>query len=114
MAIQNIALLTDDLDGTEATQTVTFGLAGRQFTIDLNDENANRLIGFLTVFVEAATEVVPQVKSAPVKSNGEAAAVRAWAIENGYQIGDRGRIPAQVTEAYHKAQTVEAPATATA
>jgi hypothetical protein len=33
----------------------------------------------------------------------DTAAVRAWARENGYQISDRGRIPAEVTEAYSAA-----------
>lgn len=33
-------ILEDDLDGGEATQTVTFGLDGDQFEIDLNDANA--------------------------------------------------------------------------
>jgi hypothetical protein len=31
--------------------------------------------------------------------------VRAWARENGYQISDRGRIPAEVTEAYSAAHS---------
>jgi hypothetical protein len=30
--------------------------------------------------------------------------VRAWARDHGYQVGDRGRLPSEVTNAYHRAQ----------
>jgi hypothetical protein len=33
----------------------------------------------------------------------EAAAIRTWACENGYEVSDRGRIPKTVVEAYRAA-----------
>ncbi|MGH8918096.1 MAG: histone-like nucleoid-structuring protein Lsr2, partial [Actinomycetes bacterium] len=30
------------------------------------------------------------------------AAIREWARKNGYNVSDRGRIPAEVLDAYHK------------
>jgi hypothetical protein len=33
----------------------------------------------------------------------EAAAIRAWARENGHEVSDRGRIPKTVVEAYRAA-----------
>jgi hypothetical protein len=36
-------LLTDDLDGGQASQTVRFALDGRDLEIDLNDKNAAKL-----------------------------------------------------------------------
>jgi len=35
--------LEDDLDGGDATETVSFGLDGRSYEIDLNDKNAGKL-----------------------------------------------------------------------
>ena len=36
-------ILVDDLDGSEATETVSFGLDGASYEIDLNDGNAAAL-----------------------------------------------------------------------
>jgi Lsr2 len=44
-------VLTDDLDGTEATQTITFTIDGQEYEIDLSDENVQR-------FHEASEQVV--------------------------------------------------------
>ncbi|WP_338108445.1 Lsr2 dimerization domain-containing protein [Streptomyces albus] len=38
--------------------------------------------------------------------------IRTWARENGYQVADRGRIPANIREAYKQAQETEGKATA--
>lgn len=43
MAIQIISKLIDDIDGSEATETVTFAIDGTAYTIDLNAEHAARL-----------------------------------------------------------------------
>ncbi len=29
-------------------------------------------------------------------------AIRVWARKNGYEVSDRGRIPSEVVEAYHR------------
>ena len=41
MAQKTQVILTDDLDGSEATQTVTFAFQGTSYEIDLNDEHAS-------------------------------------------------------------------------
>ncbi len=38
-----------------------------------------------------------------VARDASPAAVRAWAREQGYDVGERGRLPAEVTAAYHRA-----------
>ncbi len=40
MAQKTIVHLTDDLDGSEATQTVEFGYQGKTYKLDLSDQNA--------------------------------------------------------------------------
>ena len=50
-------VLVDDLDGTEATETVTFGLDGTSYEIDLNDGNAASLREALSGYVGHARKV---------------------------------------------------------
>jgi hypothetical protein len=46
--------LVDDLDGTKAEETVTFGLDGRAYEIELSELNARDFRLALTPFVEKA------------------------------------------------------------
>ena len=105
--------LVDDLDGSEAAETVRFGLAGRQYEIDLSVGNANRLRDGLAEFVAAARRSgssgsrAAGSTAAPARrsSSGDrehGAAVREWARVNGFEVSDRGRIAAEVLEAYEK------------
>jgi hypothetical protein len=50
-------LLTDDVDGGEAAETVRFALDGVEYEIDLSEEHARELRDALTVFVDAARRV---------------------------------------------------------
>jgi hypothetical protein len=43
MAQETIIVLTDDLDGGDADETVTFALDGKAYQIDLNKKNAAAL-----------------------------------------------------------------------
>ena len=54
MAREVIEKLIDDLDGSEATETVTFGLDGTTYEIDLNKKNAAALRKALEPYVKAA------------------------------------------------------------
>lgn len=101
MARKTYVELIDDIDGTSAAETVAFGLDGKSYSIDLSDENAEKLREALAPFVDAAA-VEPRTKAkAPGKKpSGEAGKIRAWARENGYEIGNRGAIPAEIRDAY--------------
>jgi hypothetical protein len=54
MATITNVILTDDLDGTEATGTIRFALDGQPYEIDLNDPNAEALRGSLARYIEVA------------------------------------------------------------
>jgi hypothetical protein len=108
--------LIDDLDGAEATQTVTFSLDGVDYEIDLSEENATRLREAIAEFVEHARRVTRPGKRSGATRHGsttstlsEAArrtqnqAIRAWARKNGYTVLDRGRLAAEIISAYHAA-----------
>lgn len=106
----------DDLDGSEASGTVSFALDGRSYEIDLSEDNAARLRDVLASFVAAGRRggtsarrgrgqrATAEVPAAPVRADREVtAAIRTWARENGHEVSERGRIPKAVVEAYQSA-----------
>jgi len=54
MAQTVIVKLTDDIDGGDADETVTFALNGQRYEIDLNQNNAKMLREALAPFIEKA------------------------------------------------------------
>ncbi|WP_158888047.1 histone-like nucleoid-structuring protein Lsr2 [Amycolatopsis anabasis] len=110
--------MVDDLDGSEASQTVPFALDGVSYEIDLSDGNAKALREELARFAEAGRRIGGRkirlatgqsATAAPSTADREKTrAVRAWAQANGYELAERGRIPAHIIEAHNAAQ--QAPA----
>ena len=106
--------LVDDLDGTEASSTVDFGLDGRGYVIDLSDDNAAKLRDALAPFVGAARKPGGRRRSPAPTAQRPAidreynTAVRRWANENGWDVAERGRIPSAVVEAYEHRNDVSA------
>lgn len=97
-------VLIDDVDGGEAVESVTFGLDGVSYEIDLSQENASKLRDALAVWIgsarrSSARRGAAAAKAAP-RSASDAAAIREWAAANGHTVSPRGRIPAQVRAAY--------------
>jgi hypothetical protein len=100
-------VLVDDVDGSEATETVSFGLDGTSYEIDLNDKNAAKLRDAMSGFVGHAR----RVGSASRRGRRSAAAaggpspreIREWARSQGMDVPDRGRVSADVRAAYEKA-----------
>ncbi|MFP5335177.1 MAG: histone-like nucleoid-structuring protein Lsr2 [Actinomycetes bacterium] len=112
MAQKVQVVLVDDLDGGEADETVSFALDGVSYEIDLTSANAARLRDELAPWVGHARRVGGRSsggrrsarKQAASSSGGaDTAKVREWARENGYKVSERGRISADVMEAYAKA-----------
>ncbi|MFI5898511.1 Lsr2 family protein [Actinoplanes sp. NPDC051513] len=111
MAKQIITLLTDDLDGGDADRTIEFGLDGVNYTIDLSEKNAGKLRKALDPYLAAASKVGRTGTSGRIASRAAAApsranrdqnqAIREWATKNGYEVSERGRIPASIVEAFH-------------
>lgn len=106
MAQKTLVQLTDDIDGTEAAETVRFGLDGVGYEIDLNGANAAALRESVARFVQHArrTRAAGSGRAAATTTTGHnAKAVRAWCAANGIEIPARGRIPAAVLAQYHAA-----------
>lgn len=107
---KQITQLVDDLDGTVlddgSGSTIRFSLEGRSYEIDLSDANAARLRDALAPFISAGRSVAGAGRASgsrrASRSGGDLAAIRSWAQSNGYSVGDRGRISAEVREAYDR------------
>ncbi len=100
-------ILEDDIDGGDASETITFGLDGVTYEIDLNDKNAAALRDSLAAYVGAGRRVSGRrsagTSSTSRSSSSELAKIREWARANGHEVSDRGRISKAVREAYAKA-----------
>lgn len=114
MAQKVQVLLVDDLDGGEAEETVSFSLDGVGYEIDLNAKNAARMRDELAPWVGHARRVggrsgggrkagVGRPRSGGTAGGIDTAAVREWAREHGHPVSERGRISAEVMEAYKAA-----------
>jgi hypothetical protein len=97
--------LEDDLDGGEASETVSFGLDGRSYEIDLNDKNAKALRDALATYVAAARRAGGRGGRAKGRTQMGASPreIRDWARSHGHNVPDRGRIPSEVREAFEAA-----------
>ena len=101
--------LVDDVDGSVAAETVSFGLDRKQYELDLSDKNAKKLRDALAPFVASARRAGGGSRRAgsgptpPSTSHRERnTAIREWAREHGFEVAERGRIPRNVLEAYEK------------
>jgi Lsr2 len=112
MAQQTTVRFIDDLDGSDASGTFDFSIDGRQYQIDLSDENAAKLRDALAPYIGAARtaggrgRALRQTAVAEKSSRSirdETAAIREWARANGHEVNDRGRISKSVMEAYQAA-----------
>ncbi len=109
MAQQVQVVLIDDFEGGAAAETVTFGLDGVTYEIDLNAQNAAKLREALAVYVGNARKVTGRGARSSTSgsrvgrrrsSANETAAMREWGKKNGHKVSERGRISASLREAY--------------
>lgn len=110
MARKQVTHYFDDLDNTpltdEEVEVIRFGFNGTEYTIDLSQKNADRFRELMTPYVEVATRrVLPASnrRSSGAARNSRAREIRQWALDQGKEVARRGKIPADVIEAYNNA-----------
>jgi hypothetical protein len=111
MAKKVTVTLVDDFDGAGAAdETVEFGLDGVTYEIDLSSKNATKLRNDLKQWVAAGRRVGGRRRGRSGSGRGrgaidreQSAAIREWARRNGHNVSTRGRIPADVIDAFHAA-----------
>jgi len=120
MATMTTVTLVDDLDGSEASGSVSFALDGASYEIDLSEDNAEKLRDALAGDVASARRGDggrrgpgrPKAAAKPAKAprgartapdREQTAAIREWARSNGYEVSERGRLSATVLSAFEAA-----------
>jgi len=118
MAKKTIEIITSDLSGEELERgqgrTVVFSVEDSAYSIDLTDAEADEFHETLKTYTSVASRrssrpAQTRKSSSTAGSSGsgrtseELAHVRAWAKENGYEVSERGRIKAEILEAFDKA-----------
>jgi hypothetical protein len=118
MAQRVQVVLEDDIDGGEAHETISFSLDGVSYEIDLSEDNAAKLRDAFAVYVGSGRRVGGRSTSGRAARSsatsgsttgarrgrsGEPAKIREWARANGREVSGRGRVSAELREAYEKA-----------
>jgi hypothetical protein len=108
MAQKIQTLFIDDIDGGAAEGTVRFALDGADYEIDLSGKHSDELRTALRKYVEHARKVGGTARRSSTRggrkpSTVDTVAARTWARENGYNIKDRGRVPADLVAKYQEA-----------
>ena len=106
MAKKVTVTLVDDFDGEGAAdETVEFGLDGVSYEIDLSSKNAAKLRGDLKQWVDSGRRgrSAGAGRGRAAIDREQSAAIRDWARRNGHNVSTRGRIPADVIDAFHAA-----------
>lgn len=102
MAQKYLIELIDDLDNSPADTTITFGIDGKHYAIDLNTTHAEELHSTLEPYINAArkTDNLNTKPKTPTSRRTDLAAIREWANHNGHTVAERGRISRQIQDAY--------------
>ena len=113
MAKKEVVTITDDLDGRDGAETVTFAYDGHRYEIDLGEKNKAKLEKALEPFIAAARKADTDSRGARKAATGavrrnrgtvlDLNAVRTWATDQGLQVAKRGRIAKKVLEAFQDA-----------
>lgn len=118
MAQKVSVVLLDDLDESEASETLSFSLDGQGYEIDLNDQHAKELRDAFAPYVGAGRKAGRSSAggsastSRPGRSRSAAAAggdrervqaIREWARAHGHAVSERGRLSSTVMAAYDAA-----------
>ena len=119
MARKTVVALVDDLTGetAEDISTVEFTVDGMAYELDLTDDNSAKLRDTLSPYIRASRKVGGRHRGGTrpdrvINSSGSTAgyhretlkAIRAWAKQNGHRVSDRGRLSAEVLQAWQSAQ----------
>lgn len=104
-----VQTLIDDIDGSLAEHTIPFSLNGIEYSIDLSNANAAAMQRVMEPWITHAQRTGgrkstkgPLALTTTPRRN--LTAVREWALDNGIEVADRGRISADVMAQYDKAR----------
>jgi|ERR1700722_2990256 hypothetical protein len=106
MAKSTVVSITDDIDGTDGAETVSFSFDGQSYEIDLGTKNLDKFQKNVQPFIDSGRRVARNGSPRSVRSRAsrkDSSAIRAWATEQGLDVSGRGRISAAVVAKYEAA-----------
>lgn len=102
-----VVTITDDLDGHELDrddhQRVRFTFDGKHRIIDLSTDHLGEFRADMERWMTASRPDHRNRKTPTSTGTRDTATIREWARANGFDVSDRGRIPAHVIDAYESA-----------
>jgi hypothetical protein len=101
MAQKVQVVLVDDIDGGEASQTVSLSIDNQAYEIDLSDAHAAELRAAIAPWTSKARKA--SARRSPRSKSEDVAKIRSWARANGFDVSQRGRISSKVRDAYQAA-----------
>jgi hypothetical protein len=117
MAERIVRQLIDDIDGTEIAdgggEQIEFSVRGAEYQIDLSSANAAKFEKALKPYMDAASKVRGSGKARRSTRSGgngkgsaqQLAVIREWARKNGHEVANRGRIKAEIVDAFEAAHS---------
>ena len=108
MAKKEIVQVIDGIDGKVLDQyeTVKWGLDGKSYEFDTSAKHAQQFRDTLAKYITVSRpsgRVPKRVTVTGGRNKETTKAIREWAIQNGYDVSDRGRIPQSIIEAFEAA-----------
>ena len=104
-------VVDSDLSGKTDAATVTFGLDGTWYEIDLTDDEKKKLESALKSYLTAGRKAAPKQpekkRMVPETTPQEREEIRAWGRKNGHETPEFGRIPKGLQAAYDKAHKID-------
>lgn len=100
MAQKLVMTLTDDLDGSDAAETVSFSFENSSFEMELNETNASELRGILAPYKAAGRRISGPRTTKTTGLAASTAGVRKWAADNGIKVAVRGRVSEEILQRY--------------
>jgi nucleoid-associated protein Lsr2 len=109
MAQRVQVVLTDDIDGSEGAETVSFSYNGIDYELDLSAKNAKKFHDNMQFYADHGRRVGGRARRGrgegrTTKVSADNATIRAWAKANGVAVPARGRISSSVREQFEAAQ----------
>jgi hypothetical protein len=105
--------LVDDVDNVPADETVSIGLDGTWFELDLSNSNADELRKVMDQWIQharrvstrstgggAASATASGARTRGAADRARSAAIREWARTQGFEISARGRISSEIVRAW--------------
>jgi hypothetical protein len=112
MATEHLTIVKSDLSGDTEAATITFGLGGTWYEIDLTKAEEEQLQKSLKTYLKAGRKATPKQpekrKVVPETTAEQREQIRAWARSEGFEVPERGRIPKEIVAAWNEAHPQDA------